>query len=124
MTPKQEVVEELVRHADAFHENTVWSHGCRSWYKNNTTNGRVAAVWPGSTLHFLETLEHPRWEDYDYVYEDRSCRFAYLGNGTTWDELRGAERAFHIRSRANLFDEWWEERSKELQASTHEAVPT
>jgi hypothetical protein len=120
MTPKADVVEDLVRHADALMEGTVWKHSCRSWYKNNTTDGRVTAVWPGSTLHYLETLEHPRWEDYDYVYKNKLDRFSYLGNGTTKLELEGKERAFYLRERRNLFDDWWAERVKELDAE----VPT
>lgn len=115
MTPKAEVVDDLCLHADKFHENTVWSHACRSWYKNGTTGGRVAAVWPGSTLHFLEALQDPRWEDYDYVYLDRNTRFSYLGNGTTWLEVNGGDRAKHVRERADLFDAWWAERSKNLE---------
>lgn len=119
MTPKREAVDEQVRHSDAFHQGTVWSHGCRSWYKNNTTHGRVAAVWPGSTLHFLESIKDPRWEDYEYVYADKFSRFLYLGNGTTMEELAGTERARHIRSRAHLFDDWWDAHVKELELKEH-----
>lgn len=114
MCPKLDVVEEQVKHADAFHRNTVWSHSCRSWYKNNTADGRVAAVWPGSTLHFLESLEDPRWEDYEFTYENSRNRFSYMGNGTTVSEVNGEERAKHIRSRVQLFDTWWAMREKEL----------
>lgn len=117
MMPKPEVVEDLVQHADEFHKKTVWSHGCRSWYKNGTTDGRVAAVWPGSTLHFLEALKDPRWEDYEYVHLDKNSRFSYLGNGTTWLEVNNGDRAGHVRQRADLFDSWWAERSKTLSAN-------
>lgn len=120
MTPKDEVVEDMLLHGDTFMKDTVWTHSCRSWYKNNTTDGRVTAVWPGSTLHFLETIKEPRWEDYNYAYQNKFCRFSYLGNGTTQDELDGAERAKHIRTRVHLFDDWWNEHVKELDAQALE----
>jgi hydroxyversicolorone monooxygenase len=64
--------------------HTVWTEDCRSWYKNNET-GRVNAVWPGSSLHYIEAIRQIRYEDYDvrYLGVGRKNRFAYLGMGTT-----------------------------------------
>lgn len=31
--------------------------------------GRVVAVWPGSSIHFMEMIETPRWEDYEIEYQ-------------------------------------------------------
>lgn len=66
--------------------------------------GRVVALWPGSCLHFLQTLDEPRWEDFDYepLEEDRKKgvknRFYYLGNGWTENERKGeGDRAPYIR---------------------------
>ena len=36
------------------------------------------------TIHFLKTIKHPRFEDYDIKYRYGN-RFAYLGNGDTFD---------------------------------------
>ena len=48
---------------------TVYTEKCRSWYKlNNQEQGPVVGLWPGSCLHALRALAHPRWEDFEYVY--------------------------------------------------------
>jgi hypothetical protein len=113
MVPKQSAIDDLVEHVDTLMPETVWVHPCRSWYKNNTTDGRVTAVWPGSTLHFLETIAEPRYEDYEYEYLSGN-RFSYFGFGQTLTEANGVERAAHLRNRVNLFDNWWPQRKAEL----------
>ncbi len=52
-------------------------------YKNNET-GRVNAVWPGSSLHYMEAIKTPRWEDYEiqYLGPAKENPWAYLGMGT------------------------------------------
>jgi len=105
MMPRQECVEEFTRHSDAFFPDTVFAEKCRSWYKNGTVDGRVTAVWPGSTLHYLKAIQHPRWEDYNYQYLDHSSRFSYFGNGKTRTEVEGEERAWYLRDRVHLFDD-------------------
>ncbi|CEH15167.1 hypothetical protein CBOM_03501 [Ceraceosorus bombacis] len=42
----------------------VWTQGCNSWYKNS--EGRITTNWPGTFLHFADTISNPRWEDYDW----------------------------------------------------------
>jgi hydroxyversicolorone monooxygenase len=56
---------------------------CRSWYKNNET-GRVNAVWPGSSLHYIEAIRTPRYEDFDieYLGAGKQNMWAFLGMGT------------------------------------------
>lgn len=67
-------------------QNTVWNDPCRSWYKSGSVDGKVTALWPGSTLHYLEALgEGPRWEDYKVRYSGN--RFAWLGNGFSRTEV-------------------------------------
>lgn len=63
--PKEEAVRDFVEHTDKWMEGKVWGEECRSWYKSNSVTGRVSALWPGSTLHYLEALKEPRWEDWD-----------------------------------------------------------
>lgn len=62
----------------------MWTEECRSWYKNNET-GRVNAVWPGSSLHYIDAIREPRYEDMEvrYMGPAKKNRFAYLGMGTT-----------------------------------------
>ena len=84
LTPKQDVTDEFNTHCQEWVRHTVWTEDCRSWYKNNET-GRVNAVWPGSSLHYIEAIRNVRYEDYEirYLAEGRKNRFAYLGMGTT-----------------------------------------
>lgn len=61
-------------------------------------SGDVVGLWPGelahpgdvlrliiglgSCLHALHTLEHPRWEDWDYTrIDNEQNRFHWLGDG-------------------------------------------
>ncbi|KAL8283247.1 hypothetical protein RQP46_006025 [Phenoliferia psychrophenolica] len=95
MVIKDECVRDFVAHSDRFHEGTVWSAGCRSWYKNGKVDGRVTALWPGSGLHFIDSLEDPRWEDYEYTQMDKN-RYEYLGNGFTQLEVDGGDRTTNL----------------------------
>jgi hypothetical protein len=42
-------------------------------------------VWPGSSLHYIEAIKTPRYEDFDidYLEQAKNNRFAYLGMGYT-----------------------------------------
>ena len=72
-------------------------------------DGRVSALWPGSTLHvsvhllsasrhplklyllalpqFIEMMKHPRFEDFDYTYLNENSPFAFMGNGLTLNDV-------------------------------------
>lgn len=44
---------------------------CMSWYRKDgqgKSGDFVTGLWPGSTLHCIEALRSPRWEDYEYEY--------------------------------------------------------
>lgn len=77
VSPKMEVVDEFMQRKDRFFKTTVWDDGCNSWYKQGD---KVTALWVGSTVHYLRTLEQPRYEDYNFTYTDDN-RWHYLGNG-------------------------------------------
>ena len=52
-------------------------------------SGVVTGPWPGSCLHLVRTLSHPRWEDFDYtelIEDETLTRFHWLGNGLTYAE--------------------------------------
>ncbi|KAF2846858.1 FAD/NAD(P)-binding domain-containing protein [Plenodomus tracheiphilus IPT5] len=93
LAPKQEAVDDFQQYKDAIMENLVWSGNCVSWYKRN---GKVWGPWPGSSLHYLETLSTPRWEDYEISYQRRN-RFTYLGNGRTTREKIGKDLAYYVQ---------------------------
>lgn len=97
MSPSVSAVDDFQEHKDALMEDLVWSSGCRSWYKNGHVDGKVWGPWPGSSLHFLELMSSPRWEDWEFKYRDTGNRFAYLGRGKTErEETEGTDLAWYI----------------------------
>ncbi|KAF7588054.1 hypothetical protein BBP40_006223 [Aspergillus hancockii] len=96
--PKKQAVDEFMEQKDLFMDTTVWAKGCRSWWKHNKT-GKVTALWPGSTLHYLEALAHPRYDDFEVQYAC-SNRFSYLGNGFSQRQLDPtADLVYYLRER-------------------------
>lgn len=94
--PRQEAVKDFMDHKDKVMENTVWTTNCQSWYKSPTT-GKVTALWPGSTLHYLQALADIRYDDYHVTYAGAN-RFSYLGNGFSQLELDpSADTAYYVR---------------------------
>ena len=79
-------------HIQTYLQRTVWVENCRSWYKRGTTDGKVVAIYGGTTFHYTEAIRKPRWEDYKFELlepkEGKQNRFAYLGNGYTKREVR------------------------------------
>ncbi|KAH2961837.1 hypothetical protein KXV49_006337 [Aspergillus fumigatus] len=85
MSVKKDAVEMFTRYCDQYFSRTVFSEKCRSWYKGGTEDGRVIALWPGSSLHSMKALAHPRWEDYTYDYVNDNPN-GWLGDGWTENE--------------------------------------
>ena len=56
---KPEVQDDWNVWGDELLKRTVWASGCRSWYKNGTTDGRISALYPGSILHFVSAFGTP-----------------------------------------------------------------
>ncbi|KAL2826251.1 hypothetical protein BDW59DRAFT_179602 [Aspergillus cavernicola] len=103
---RRDATDEYNQHMQQYLSRTVWSRGCRSWYKRGTVDGPVVAIYGGTTFHFIEAIKHPRWEDFviDRVREANVNRFAYLGDGFTKSESRGGS----IGATQTLdFDEFW-----------------
>ena len=93
---RSEAVEEFVAHKDKLMKGTVWVADCRSWYKSNKAGMKVTALWPGSTLHYVQTLMEPRFED--WMFSWRGNRWDYLGDGfSTWEKSKH-DLAFYIRN--------------------------
>lgn len=109
--PRQDLTDAFNDHVQEWIKHTVWSEACRSWYKNNET-GRVNAVWPGSSLHYIKTIESVRWEDYDLKYLERTeggakeNPFSWLGMGyTVENHAEDADRSPYINKDA-IDKEW------------------
>ena len=65
----------------------------------------VTGLWPGSTLHCIEALRSPRWEDYEYEYihEENGAevnQMGWLGDGWAQNQLKDpidpVEMAFYL----------------------------
>ncbi|KAH0000802.1 FAD/NAD(P)-binding domain-containing protein, partial [Aureobasidium melanogenum] len=67
MTVKAARVRDFLAYSDAYFKNTVFMDDCKSWYRKGDT---VVGLWPGSTLHCIEALRSPRWEDFDCEYDE------------------------------------------------------
>jgi hypothetical protein len=72
MVVKRAREEDFLERVDAYFKGTVFGEDCKSWYKNGVRgmDGEVVVtgLWPGSTLHCIECMRSPRWEDYLYRY--------------------------------------------------------
>lgn len=86
--PRPERVADFVAYADAYFRGTVYLDECRSWYRRGD---RIVGLWPGSTLHALEALRAPRWEDWIYepVEGAEGNGLRWLGNGTSVTQTEG-----------------------------------
>ncbi|KAL3603121.1 hypothetical protein FPOAC2_07438 [Fusarium poae] len=103
--PKQHVVDQFNDHAQEWYKHTVWKDSCRSWYKNNNT-GRINAVWPGSSLHYIDVISVPRYEDFIIQYHNNNNMWAFLGMGYSLNNINeNFSPTINIES---LDDKWLE----------------
>jgi hypothetical protein len=111
MVVKEAREKDFIEYVDAYFQGTVFAEECSSWYKNKGT-GEVVGLWPGSTLHCVEAMRSPRWEDFEYVYvgelEGRegesglkgtaqmANRLAWLGNGWSLNQQEDRDLAWYL----------------------------
>ena len=85
MEVKERRVADWSAYTDAYFARTVYSDNCRSWYKSDGGTGRrVTGLWPGTSLHAVEALRAPRWEDFEWELLDGPTGdnpLRWLGNG-------------------------------------------
>lgn len=84
--PKEDIVDELLAYGDEIQKTLTWTGACRSWYKNNTVDGRVTATFAGSALLFKKLIGELRPEDFEIRSRSKN-RFSFLGNGFLQYEL-------------------------------------
>ncbi|KAI1076622.1 flavin-binding monooxygenase [Whalleya microplaca] len=87
-------VRDWAEYCRAYFANTVYTDPCHSWYKSGSgSDARVTGLWPGSTMHALEALRAPRWEDYEWEGRDDEGaggnRMRWLGNGWSITHIKG-----------------------------------
>ncbi|KAF9447964.1 FAD/NAD(P)-binding domain-containing protein, partial [Macrolepiota fuliginosa MF-IS2] len=96
ISPKLEAAQDLMEYKDAHMKRMVWDLECRSWYKSGSSSGKITALWVGSSLHYLETISDPRYEDFNFSYNGN--RFAFLGNGFSQTEMDvTADWSYYLR---------------------------
>ncbi|KAI0540080.1 flavin-binding monooxygenase [Xylaria digitata] len=94
MTVKPTRVRDWREYCHAYFKNTVYTDKCNSWYKSDGGKGdRIIGLWPGSTLHAIEALRAPRWEDFDWESRDgpRANMLRWLGNGWSVTHTKAGE---------------------------------
>ncbi|KAI4906297.1 hypothetical protein J4E90_010642 [Alternaria incomplexa] len=94
-TVKQEASAEYNEYTQGVLKRTVWTSGCRSWFKNGTVDGRVFAMYGGSVLHYKALTESSRTEDFELEYCSKN-RFRIMGNGLTSREVNQEDLAFYV----------------------------
>lgn len=73
---------------------TVHVDSCTSWYK--TGNGHITGLWPGSSMHAMETLKNPRWEDFEYEQWNGHDQLEWLGNGWTCEDVKRGDLGHYL----------------------------
>jgi hypothetical protein len=104
MAIQPRLVRDFTQYCDRYFDGTVFKDECQSWYRKNgqgVPSEHVTGLWPGSTLHCIEALRSPRWEDFDYEYlpEPNGSavnRMAWLGNGWAVNQLVAAPADEHL----------------------------
>ncbi|KAJ6023943.1 hypothetical protein N7540_004740, partial [Penicillium herquei] len=95
-SPRPEAVSDFIAYKNRFMHGTVWADACQSWNKAGRPDGPITALWPGSTLHYIEAMDEVRTEDWETTYSGN--RFAWLGNGYSQTECdETADWAYYIR---------------------------
>jgi hypothetical protein len=69
--PRQDITDKFNFHVQEFMKQTVFKEACRSWYKNHET-GKVFAIWPGGSLHYMQAISTPRYQDYKITYRNEN----------------------------------------------------
>ncbi|KAI0159894.1 flavin-binding monooxygenase [Hypoxylon sp. FL1284] len=92
MRVKPARVRDWAAYCAEYFKRTVYTDTCHSWYKSEGGDGdRVTGLWPGSTMHALEALRAPRWEDFDWdaLEGEEENRLKWLGNGWSITHMKG-----------------------------------
>lgn len=91
IAPTTAATRDFRAYLEAFFPRTVMSEHCSSWYNGGIVGGRIHGLWPGSAAHVDLVRKDPRWEDFEYTYQNpQGNRFGWLGNGWTKKDVLAA----------------------------------
>ncbi|KAK7217156.1 hypothetical protein V2G26_005159 [Clonostachys chloroleuca] len=93
MEVKPSALNSWVNHLDKYFPGTVHVDECTSWYK---VNNQIIGLWPGSSLHAMQTLMHPRWEDYIYETANSKGELEWIGNGWTCEDVKRGDLGYYV----------------------------
>lgn len=93
MEVKDSALTSWQAYLDCYFPRTVHIDQCTSWYK---VNNKITGLWPGSSVHAYKTLEHPRWEDYEYETLARHDPLDWIGNGWTIADVEWGDLSFYL----------------------------
>ncbi|KAG5366478.1 Baeyer-Villiger monooxygenase [Yarrowia sp. B02] len=98
MEPSLRATEKFNIRVTEVSEALSMSHSSIGVLREMTRDGknRIKLTWPGSPSHALAVLRDPRWEDYEYEYEDDEDPFMYFGSGKTWIDDHEGDRTFYL----------------------------
>ncbi|KAJ5083738.1 hypothetical protein N7456_013165 [Penicillium angulare] len=85
---KYDALEDYNVYVQELLKRTAWSDGCRSWYKSGKNSALITGLYPGSLLHYKESLEKIGGEHFNIEYRSKN-RFNFLGNGESVRDEHG-----------------------------------
>ena len=103
MQPSHLAVKNFTSFCHEYFKGTVYTEECASWYKSGP-EGKVTALWPGSSLHAIEALKQVRWEDFEFTYCDGNA-FGWFGDG--WSKRDGGseeEKTFYLDGQKMIYE--------------------
>lgn len=97
---RPERVADFSNYIDEYFKLTVYTDKCSSWYRAHGNSDRIIGLWPGSSLHCLEALRSPRWEDYIWESAEPSNNLLrWLGNGNTLILSKGGDTSWFLEEK-------------------------
>ena len=113
ITPSKAATDDFVDFCDAFFPSTVLTDNCSSWNNGGMPGARIHGLWPGSAAHVTLARREPRWEDFEYEYENKVNRFAYFGNGWTRKEAEEEDLTTYLKvpekiDLRDIHESWWD----------------
>ncbi|KAI1060194.1 hypothetical protein LB506_011281 [Fusarium annulatum] len=90
---------------DEYFKRTVFSDDCSTWYRSKKPgSSRIVALWPGASVHALEALRSPRWEDFHWTSTHQGGNLLrWFGNGNTIALSEGGDPSWFLD--ADVVDE-------------------